>query len=62
MAEAQTVIVVSGAPELKRVPQHFWRRFAEFLRDDKSGQVVFHVNRGRPAVLDANERVRAEES
>lgn len=61
MPDARPVVVVSGAPELRRVPQHFWKRLAAFLLDEKTGQVTFNFNRGKAASLDAREHVRAED-
>ena len=57
----EPMIVVSGAPELRRVPQHFWRRLAKAIREEWSGQVSFNLNKGTPASLDAKEHVRAED-
>jgi hypothetical protein len=57
----QPLVIVSGLPELRRVPQHYWRRLAAFIREDKTGQVTFNFNRGKAASLDAKEHVTAED-
>ncbi|HYE85949.1 MAG TPA: hypothetical protein VEA16_06320 [Vicinamibacterales bacterium] len=53
--------MVSGAPELNRVPQAFWRRFAKFLRENQTGTFSFNTNRGKVASYDAREHRRAED-
>jgi hypothetical protein len=60
-ADVQPLVIVSGAPELRRVPQHFWKRFARFLNENRTGTVAFNVNRGKPSSFDVREHVRAED-
>lgn len=57
--DARPVVVISGAPELKAVPQHFWRKLAAFMRDGRTGTVSFNIGRGKPSSLEARERVEA---
>jgi hypothetical protein len=48
-------------PDATPVPPAIWKRFLEFLKDHRTGQVTFHVHRGRIQDARIEEMIRPEE-